>query len=68
MFIIGENPLCDTDDYDRIQAAYEGYLYGTHRGLDVDEKELKEWYKFDYLYIEMEDLKKFKNGEHKIIK
>lgn len=42
MIIIRDNTLYDTDDYEEIQEAYEGYLYGSHRGLDIDEKEWEE--------------------------
>ena len=39
MKIIRDNSLYETDDYEEIQLAFEGYLYGEHRGLDIDEKE-----------------------------
>jgi len=45
MIIIRDNSLYETDDYEEIQEAYEGYLYGSHRGLDIDDKKgLEEGY------------------------
>jgi hypothetical protein len=39
MIIIRDDSLYDTDDYEMIQSAYEDYLYGSHRGKDVNKKE-----------------------------
>lgn len=51
MVIIRDNSLYETDDYDKIQEAFEGYLYGSHRGLDVDKKS----YKYDEYEDDMQD-------------
>ena len=39
MFIIRDgSSLYETDNYEEIQLTFEGYLYGSHRGKDVNEK------------------------------
>ena len=35
MIIIRGNTLYETDDYEEIQSAFEGYIYGSHRGEDL---------------------------------
>lgn len=73
MFIIRGDSLYETDNYEQIQEAHEGYLYGSHRGLDIDDK----WFKDEEggynartieLYDRMRDVNSIKNGIHKIVK
>lgn len=45
--IRGNDTLYDTDDYEAIQSAFEGYIYGSHRGEDLhnNKRGLEEGYK-----------------------
>lgn len=48
MVLIRGNALYDTDDYEEVQSAFEGYIYGSHRGLDehCDKEYLEENYEY----------------------
>jgi len=68
MYIIKDNPLCETDDYEEIQEAFEGYLYGAHRGLDEKEYDWGDKYDwFDYINYTLKE-SSILNGTHINIK
>ena len=48
MIIIRGNTLYETDDYEEIQEAFEGYIYGNHRGEDEhdDKKRIQDDYEY----------------------
>jgi hypothetical protein len=54
VYIIRDNPLYETDDFEEIQMAFEGYLYGSHRGLDEKEYDKEHRIK-DYIDIRYKD-------------
>ena len=57
--VVGGN-FIDTDDYDIIQSVFEDYLYGEHIGEDENKTEYGDFYLYNYLYVEMKDVDKFK--------
>lgn len=70
MVIIRDNSLYETDDYDKIQEAFEGYLYGSHRGLDENKKDCwQDYYEMlDYRDEDIIDSKEVNYRIHKVIK
>lgn len=68
MFVIQKGKMVETDDYEKIQSSFEDYLYGGHRGLDIDEKELEEFYLYDYIYEEGICEKELLYRKHTVIK